>query len=195
MDVREPFEWDAGHVAGALHVPLAELPGRLATDLPDRSAPLLLYCRSGARSGRAARVPHGQRLRRRRQPQRTDHRLARARRCLGGAGQGAHPRTGASVRAPAAPARDRSRRSAAPGRGEGAHRRRRRAGLARRDLPGRGRGGAHRSRRRRRGGGVEPASPAASFDRAHRHCPRSTRRAWRSTASTPRQRCSAMRDG
>lgn len=54
VDVREPFEWDAGHVAGAVHIPLAELPGRLATDLPDRSAPLLLYCRSGARSGRAA---------------------------------------------------------------------------------------------------------------------------------------------
>jgi molybdopterin/thiamine biosynthesis adenylyltransferase/rhodanese-related sulfurtransferase len=54
IDVREPFEWDAGHVAGALHIPLAELPGRLTTDLPDRAAPILLYCRSGARSGRAA---------------------------------------------------------------------------------------------------------------------------------------------
>ncbi len=54
VDVREPFEWDAGHVAGALHIPLAELPTRMATDLPDRSSPLLLYCRSGARSGRAA---------------------------------------------------------------------------------------------------------------------------------------------
>ena len=54
VDVREPFEWDAGHVADAVHIPLAELPGRLTTDLPDRSAPLLLYCRSGARSGRAA---------------------------------------------------------------------------------------------------------------------------------------------
>lgn len=54
VDVREPFEWDAGHVAGALHIPLTELPTRLASDLPDRSAPLLLYCRSGARSERAA---------------------------------------------------------------------------------------------------------------------------------------------
>jgi rhodanese-related sulfurtransferase len=24
VDVREPFEWDAGHVAGALHIPLGE---------------------------------------------------------------------------------------------------------------------------------------------------------------------------
>jgi sulfur-carrier protein adenylyltransferase/sulfurtransferase len=54
VDVREPFEWNEGHVAGALHVPLAELPERLEAELPDRSAPLLLYCRSGARSGRAA---------------------------------------------------------------------------------------------------------------------------------------------
>jgi phage shock protein E len=54
VDVREPVEWGTGHVAGALHIPLAELPTRMATDLPDRSAPLLLYCRSGARSGRAA---------------------------------------------------------------------------------------------------------------------------------------------
>jgi sulfur-carrier protein adenylyltransferase/sulfurtransferase len=55
VDVREPFEWDAGHVSGALHIPLAELPARIGSDLPDRSAPILLYCRSGARSERAAK--------------------------------------------------------------------------------------------------------------------------------------------
>jgi sulfur-carrier protein adenylyltransferase/sulfurtransferase len=55
VDVRELFEWDAGHVSGALHIPLGELPERMSTDLPDRSAPLLLYCRSGARSERAAK--------------------------------------------------------------------------------------------------------------------------------------------
>ena len=54
VDVREPSEWEGGHVAGALHIPLGELPVRMEADLPDRSAPLLLYCRSGARSGRAA---------------------------------------------------------------------------------------------------------------------------------------------
>jgi molybdopterin/thiamine biosynthesis adenylyltransferase/rhodanese-related sulfurtransferase len=53
VDVREPVEWAAGHVAGALHIPLAELPSRLANELPDRSASIVLYCRSGARSGRA----------------------------------------------------------------------------------------------------------------------------------------------
>jgi sulfur-carrier protein adenylyltransferase/sulfurtransferase len=54
VDVREPWEWDSGHIAGAIHIPLGELPARAATDLPDRSAPLLLHCHSGARSGRAA---------------------------------------------------------------------------------------------------------------------------------------------
>jgi molybdopterin/thiamine biosynthesis adenylyltransferase/rhodanese-related sulfurtransferase len=54
VDVREPWEWDQGHIPGALHIPLAELPARLATDLPDRSAPLVLYCHSGRRSGNAA---------------------------------------------------------------------------------------------------------------------------------------------
>jgi sulfur-carrier protein adenylyltransferase/sulfurtransferase len=54
VDVREPFEWDAGHIAGATHIPLAEVPARIGAELPDRDAPLVLYCRSGARSGRAA---------------------------------------------------------------------------------------------------------------------------------------------
>jgi molybdopterin/thiamine biosynthesis adenylyltransferase/rhodanese-related sulfurtransferase len=54
VDVREPFEWDAGHVAGATLIPLADLPARLEEELPDRSAPILLHCRTGARSERAA---------------------------------------------------------------------------------------------------------------------------------------------
>ena len=55
VDVREPWEWRAGHVPGATHIPLAELPARMATDLADRDEPLLLHCRTGSRSGRAAR--------------------------------------------------------------------------------------------------------------------------------------------
>jgi molybdopterin/thiamine biosynthesis adenylyltransferase/rhodanese-related sulfurtransferase len=54
VDVREPWEWDAGHVAGAVHIPLAELPARVDEALPDRDAPMLLYCHTGSRSGRAA---------------------------------------------------------------------------------------------------------------------------------------------
>lgn len=51
IDVREPDEWAAGHVAGATHIPLADLPARL--DEVPRDRPVLLFCRSGNRSGRA----------------------------------------------------------------------------------------------------------------------------------------------
>lgn len=54
IDVREPFEWEAGHIPGAIHIPLGDLPSRLAADLPDRGAAILTQCRSGGRSGRAA---------------------------------------------------------------------------------------------------------------------------------------------
>lgn len=50
VDVREQHEWDAGRIADALHIPLGELPARLA-ELPE--ADLLMVCRSGRRSERA----------------------------------------------------------------------------------------------------------------------------------------------
>lgn len=54
VDVREQSEWDAGHVAGATLLPLGEVVARIAEVAPDRDAPLLLHCRVGARSARAA---------------------------------------------------------------------------------------------------------------------------------------------
>lgn len=54
IDVREPEEWQEGHVAGATHLPLGEVAARIGEVVPDPSTPILLYCRSGARSGRAA---------------------------------------------------------------------------------------------------------------------------------------------
>jgi len=54
VDVREPHEWNAGHVSGATLIPLAEVPARFDAEFPDRAAPILLHCRSGARSARAA---------------------------------------------------------------------------------------------------------------------------------------------
>jgi rhodanese-related sulfurtransferase len=51
LDVREDDEWAAGHVEGATHVPLGEVPQRLG-ELPDAD-PLYIICRSGNRSGRA----------------------------------------------------------------------------------------------------------------------------------------------
>jgi rhodanese-related sulfurtransferase len=52
IDVREDFEWRGGHAAGASHLPLMQLPARLA-ELP-RDAPIYLICATGNRSRRAA---------------------------------------------------------------------------------------------------------------------------------------------
>ena len=52
VDVREPEEWQAGHVDGALWIPLGDLETR-AGELP-RDRRLVIVCRSGARSGYAA---------------------------------------------------------------------------------------------------------------------------------------------
>jgi rhodanese-related sulfurtransferase len=52
LDVREYDEWDAGHVPGALHIPLGELGARYTEIGRDR--PLYVICRSGVRSARAA---------------------------------------------------------------------------------------------------------------------------------------------
>jgi glyoxylase-like metal-dependent hydrolase (beta-lactamase superfamily II)/rhodanese-related sulfurtransferase len=53
LDVREPTEYAAGHVPGALSIPQAELALRL-DDLP-RERNLLVVCEGGVRSARAAR--------------------------------------------------------------------------------------------------------------------------------------------
>ena len=48
IDVRGRAEWDAGHIRGALNIPLGYLVDRLG-ELP-RETPVVLHCRSGARS-------------------------------------------------------------------------------------------------------------------------------------------------
>jgi rhodanese-related sulfurtransferase len=48
VDVRADHEWEAGHIAGAKHLPLAELAER-ASEI-DRDKPVVLYCRGGNRS-------------------------------------------------------------------------------------------------------------------------------------------------
>ncbi|MGZ8564057.1 MAG: ThiF family adenylyltransferase, partial [Candidatus Limnocylindria bacterium] len=54
LDVREPVEWNQGHIPTATWVPLGDLPLRIAEVAPDRDAPLLVHCRVGARSLRAS---------------------------------------------------------------------------------------------------------------------------------------------
>ena len=52
VDVREPYEYEAGHIEGARHVPIPEL-AAFAQELdPDR--PVVFVCRVGGRSAMAA---------------------------------------------------------------------------------------------------------------------------------------------
>lgn len=48
VDVRAQHEWEAGRIAGAVHLPLAELAERTGELDPER--PVVLYCRGGNRS-------------------------------------------------------------------------------------------------------------------------------------------------
>ncbi len=48
LDVREQPEWDAGHIDGAVHIPMTELNDRQAEIPSDR--PIVCVCRSGQRS-------------------------------------------------------------------------------------------------------------------------------------------------
>lgn len=50
LDVREDYEWEAGHAKGALHIPMDQIPERLAELDPDED--LHVVCRSGGRSSR-----------------------------------------------------------------------------------------------------------------------------------------------
>lgn len=51
IDVRTADEFAAGHVAGAINVPHDQIGARIASLVPRKDTPVVLYCRSGRRSG------------------------------------------------------------------------------------------------------------------------------------------------
>jgi rhodanese-related sulfurtransferase len=51
IDVREPYEREAGYIDGSRHIELVALSGAAAT--VDRDRPVVFYCRVGARSAMA----------------------------------------------------------------------------------------------------------------------------------------------
>jgi rhodanese-related sulfurtransferase len=54
VDVREPYEWEAGRIEGARHIELERLASN--ADTIERERPVVFYCRLGARSGMAAQA-------------------------------------------------------------------------------------------------------------------------------------------
>lgn len=58
LDVREDHEWAAGHIDGAVHIPLGQLPARVGELDPDVRT--LVVCHVGGRSARATQWLHAQ---------------------------------------------------------------------------------------------------------------------------------------
>ena len=50
VDVREKYEWNEGHLPGAIHVPRGFLELQIEEAVPDKSKTVLLYCAGGVRS-------------------------------------------------------------------------------------------------------------------------------------------------
>ena len=53
IDVRTQGEWDAGHIEGALHLPVDVIGARIAAAVPDKATPIVVYCKAGVRAGKA----------------------------------------------------------------------------------------------------------------------------------------------
>jgi rhodanese-related sulfurtransferase len=51
LDVRELFEWERGHIEGALHIPMTDLPSRLDEVSGGQT---LVVCKVGSRSAQVA---------------------------------------------------------------------------------------------------------------------------------------------
>ena len=52
IDVRETYEFEGGHAAGAINIPLSVIQGKV-DDILGMPQPIVVYCRSGMRSSQA----------------------------------------------------------------------------------------------------------------------------------------------
>jgi len=55
VDVRNSWEFESGHYEGALNIPLDQIPQRIS-EFEEFEGPIVLYCRSGQRSGMALQL-------------------------------------------------------------------------------------------------------------------------------------------
>ena len=56
IDVREDSEWEQGHLPGAVHISKSYVEQQIEGTVPDRDAPVVLYCAGGVRSLFAAQT-------------------------------------------------------------------------------------------------------------------------------------------
>ena len=56
LDTRTQEEYDQGHIPGAILIPNTEIEARAEEGLPDKDQLILVYCRSGNRSKKAAEI-------------------------------------------------------------------------------------------------------------------------------------------
>jgi len=56
IDVRSTHEFNSGHIEGSVCLPLDRIQRDITDVVPDKATPVLLYCASGARSGRACEI-------------------------------------------------------------------------------------------------------------------------------------------
>lgn len=55
IDVREQWEYQEGHINGAVNIPLQEIPANI-NQFKEMGGPFIFYCRSGNRSGIAVNL-------------------------------------------------------------------------------------------------------------------------------------------
>jgi len=55
VDVRSPWEYEMDHIPGAKNIPLEEIPYKME-EFKSFKSPVVLYCRSGGRSGMAVSI-------------------------------------------------------------------------------------------------------------------------------------------
>jgi len=56
LDIRDDGEYSEGHIPEAIHIPMKQLPERIAELNKHKDCPVIAYCRSGNRSNGAGRI-------------------------------------------------------------------------------------------------------------------------------------------
>ena len=56
VDVRNPSEYDGGHIPGSINFAMSRILKEAEEAFPDKAQPLFVYCQSGTRSARAGKL-------------------------------------------------------------------------------------------------------------------------------------------